>query len=368
MYKDMLFKQVDGVAMGSPLGPSLANFFLGHIEETAVFTDENISPKIYLRYVDDIFAVFKENCVWTTSHLHFLKHLNNLHKNLKFTVEEAEGSFPFLNVEIEINGVDIDTWVFRKKTHTGVMLNFNAIVPNCWKVGLIRCLLNTAKQICSSDDLFVREVNNLRKMFTANGYPKAFFDRAYEKFLMCWEKRNEDTESDQKIEDRKYVFGVPYVGIASREYKKKVTALIRDHLGVDISVYFTSCKLSRFFSLKSKTPAVLKACVLYKFPCLSDSDIAYIGKTKRHIITRANEHLTPKESSKSEVTSHIFECVSCKNSCKNGQLSWKDFSILKQCKNDYTTKIAEALFIRKFKPVLNKQKLTKGKSYLLRVF
>ena len=33
MYKNSLFRQVDGVAMGSPLGPSIANFFLGHLEE-----------------------------------------------------------------------------------------------------------------------------------------------------------------------------------------------------------------------------------------------------------------------------------------------------------------------------------------------
>ena len=37
LYNDRLFKQVDGVAMGSPLGPSLANFFLGYLEETRFF-------------------------------------------------------------------------------------------------------------------------------------------------------------------------------------------------------------------------------------------------------------------------------------------------------------------------------------------
>ena len=33
MYKDKIYKQTDGVAMGSPLGPSLANFFLGFLEK-----------------------------------------------------------------------------------------------------------------------------------------------------------------------------------------------------------------------------------------------------------------------------------------------------------------------------------------------
>ena len=36
MYKDKLYKQIDGVAMGSPLGPSLANSFLGFLEKTII--------------------------------------------------------------------------------------------------------------------------------------------------------------------------------------------------------------------------------------------------------------------------------------------------------------------------------------------
>ena len=179
MYKDALYKQVDGVAMGSPLGPSLANFFLGHIEETKLFKDDNYYPIVYLRYVDDIFAVFEEG---TTYHP-FFKLLNDQHKSLRFTVDEAEGSFPFLNVDIEINGNSVDTWVFRKKTHTGVMLNLTAVVPNIWKIGLIKCMLNSAKTICSSEELFNKEVEKLKKLFAANGYPRMFFERTLEKFM-----------------------------------------------------------------------------------------------------------------------------------------------------------------------------------------
>ena len=133
---------------------------------------------------------------------------------------------------------------------------------------------------------------------------------------------------------------------------------------MDIFVYSTSCKVGSFFSLKSKTPLPLKARVIYKFECLSDSDNTYIGKTERHIVTRAKEHLTPKETNPSAVTSHIFSC----ESCKNGQLSVDNFSIVKQCRNDYRCKIHEALHIKKCNPVLNRQRHNKGQSYLLRVF
>ena len=168
-------------------------------------------------------------------------------------------TFPFLNVSITINGENADTWVFRKNTDTGVMLNFNAVVPNVWKVGLIRCLLNTGKQICSSETLFSLEVENLRRRFTANGYPNAYFQDVYNKFLarVGGDKAVEcDSDTNNNENERKYVFGVPFVGSASRDYKKKVTGLIKEHLGVDIFGYFSSCKVGSFFSLKSRRPSL----------------------------------------------------------------------------------------------------------------
>ena len=32
LYKDILYKQIDGVTMSSPLGPTIANFFLAILE------------------------------------------------------------------------------------------------------------------------------------------------------------------------------------------------------------------------------------------------------------------------------------------------------------------------------------------------
>ena len=58
---DMAFyTQVDGAAMGSPLGPSLANAFLCH-HETKWLNDcpEKFKPVFYESYVDDIFVLFK---------------------------------------------------------------------------------------------------------------------------------------------------------------------------------------------------------------------------------------------------------------------------------------------------------------------
>ena len=52
-----MFRQIDGVSMGSPLGPIQANIFVG-LHERRLF-DRNPKPFIYLRYVDDTFVSFK---------------------------------------------------------------------------------------------------------------------------------------------------------------------------------------------------------------------------------------------------------------------------------------------------------------------
>ena len=53
-----LYLQIERVAMGSPLGPTFANFYMGNLEQS-VLRDQNIKPNIYCRYVDDIFVVVK---------------------------------------------------------------------------------------------------------------------------------------------------------------------------------------------------------------------------------------------------------------------------------------------------------------------
>ena len=50
--------QIDGVAMGSPLGPFLANIFMCDFEEKWVMKDIG-QPTIWFRYVDDTFTLFK---------------------------------------------------------------------------------------------------------------------------------------------------------------------------------------------------------------------------------------------------------------------------------------------------------------------
>ena len=84
--------------MGSPLGPVLANVFMGFHEANWIKNYQKEKPLVYKRYVDDIFCLFETEA----DSLLFLEYLNQQHPNIKFTVEsEVEGILPFLDISIE---------------------------------------------------------------------------------------------------------------------------------------------------------------------------------------------------------------------------------------------------------------------------
>ena len=71
-FDGKIFDQVDGVAMGSPLGPALANLFMGYYEQKCLEFYRGRLDKFYGRNVDSIFCLF-DNEHQAQTFLDFLK-------------------------------------------------------------------------------------------------------------------------------------------------------------------------------------------------------------------------------------------------------------------------------------------------------
>ena len=287
-----------------------------------------------------------------------------MHPNLQFTFEESNDSLlPFLDVHVQLRDGGSDTWVFRKKTHTNVVLNFQAVAPIKWKSGLIMCFLNRAQRICSSVHLFYKEVETLKSMFIQNAYPAQFFDRVYQKFLK--KLRNTEVPNTSAGEEKCFKFNlkVPFIGKESIKFGKKISALMRDKFDIDINVVYTTVQIGSFFRLKCDTPTPVLSRVVYKFVCLGDQTNSYIGMTERHMATRVSDHL--RKGSKTAVANHIKSCQSCTSS----KLSINNFNIIQQCRTDRETKIYEALKITSQNPTINRQHHhNRGASFILNIF
>ena len=123
-FDDIMYRQIDGVAMGSPLGPVLANIFVGFQEER-LNIDDRPDVLLYHQYVDDTFALEIEK-----DDEDLLTELNNLHPSLQFTCAKEEGNkLPVLDVHVQkalsTEGEDVctvfETTIYRKPTFTGLL-------------------------------------------------------------------------------------------------------------------------------------------------------------------------------------------------------------------------------------------------------
>ena len=156
IFDQVMYRQIDGVAMGSPLGSILAYVFLCRFEKQWLSEcPPDILPKVFKRYVDDIFGMFL-----CQSHLKdFVNYMNTKHPNIKFTSEFEENDFfPFLDVKITRSNNWLVTSVFRKVAFSGVFTNFKSFMHVAYKFGLVYTLLHRSFSICSSYEKFHEEI------------------------------------------------------------------------------------------------------------------------------------------------------------------------------------------------------------------
>ena len=173
-FNNRIYQQIDGVAMGSPLGPLFANIFMSFHEKTWLHNCPSLfKPLLYRRYVDDCFLLFK-----SLNHVPlFLDYLNRQHPSISFTSElEKDGKLPFLDVEIFRSNGKFSTSVYRKPTFTGLFTNFHSFIPLAYKRSLVSCLLHRIFNLCSNYENFHAQLEVVRKLFNLNGFPSHMFD------------------------------------------------------------------------------------------------------------------------------------------------------------------------------------------------
>ncbi|XP_061385802.1 uncharacterized protein LOC133320855 [Danaus plexippus] len=166
MWKDEFYIQVDGVAMGSPVSPVVADIFMEDFEVRALCSPP-IRPLIYKRYVDDTFTILNKN---KTSA--FLNYLNSINSKIQFTIElEANNSLAFLDILVVRNPDNtLGHTVYRKPTHTDRYLNGNSHHHPIQLATVGKSLLQRAQHLCDADHLEA-ELQHVKHALTINNLP-----------------------------------------------------------------------------------------------------------------------------------------------------------------------------------------------------
>ena len=131
----------------SPLGPVLANLFMGYYETMWLNTFRECEIILYRRYVDDIICLF--NCESDADK--FFEFLNRQHPNIKFTFEkQVNKQISFLDVLITNDGDQFCTSILLKEIMIGLFTIYFGFTPFSYKVGLVKTLLHLAFMISRS--------------------------------------------------------------------------------------------------------------------------------------------------------------------------------------------------------------------------
>ena len=333
--------------MGSPLGPTLANVFMGHHESRWLHEFDACKVVMYRRYVDDIFCVFDSEGDADK----FYNFINQKHPNIRFTFErEMNGRLPFLDTLLEHCGSTVSIQTYHKPSFTGLYTNFLSFTPLAYKVGLIRCLLYRAFRINNSWLGFHQDVVKIHEYLQKNCFPKHLLEKITRSFInQNYLPNNIRKELPKSTEKQKNVnhFRLPYIGKASHLTQKRLQEVIRKCCkDVDIRFVFIPLKIGSYFSTKDMVPRLLKSHVVYRFVCLG-CNAKYIGFTTRHLGTRVAEHLNV-DRCETAISQHLRESVSCKALCNHDC-----FAIINHGSTKASLKIKEALHIAEETPELN---------------
>ena len=354
LFNGTYYEQVDGVAMGSPLGPTLANIFLCHWEEIWIKKcPAQFRPLYYNRFMDDTFLLFSAE-----DHVKkFHKYINSRHKNMTFTYEtEANNRLAFLDVLVTRENNTFCTSLYRKPTFSGLYSNFESFMPETYKKGLIYTLLHRAFVLCCNWNKFHLEVLFLKDIFRKNSFPHFFTDRCVKYFL---DKVFTVKKVIATVPKKKVRICLPFLGKQSFEIRTKLCKFMSKNFPqCQLEVIFNSGnRLRNSFSFKDKIPLNVRSHILYRYTCDGCNSI-YLGKTRRHYMVRIFEHLgislatgkkftfNPLNKNNSAILSHI----NCKTKCIGKE---ENFKIIGSARTDPLLCIKETLIIHKNKPKIN---------------
>ena len=229
-----MFRQIDGVAMGSPLGPALANIFVGY-SENKLFA--SISKTfLYQRYIDDIFLIFTTEAQGDQ----LFAVLISLHPSLRFTVEKEEnGVLPFLDVKIEKSTNEFLTSFYRKPTFTRVYTNWNSFEPTKRKTNLVGNLVHRAINICSKSKL-QEELNQIWSILQQNGYPKNGFNSSIRNKISRF-----NLEPKAEPQRCPVYFKLPWIGKISLKFEIQIKiCCLKCYGAVEFFCYFFNKKIA----------------------------------------------------------------------------------------------------------------------------
>ena len=204
-FNKKFYKQLQGVAMGSPVSLVIANIDMEHFESLAIPTSPAVM-KWWFRYVADVHSATRKSQVNKLQ-----KHLNSIDPHIKFTIElPGKDGLLFLDTLTKPIPNSIESTVYRNSTHIVMYLDCNSNHPISAKLSVN----HRTKQVCSTSEFLAKEMDDLHEVLQDNYYQAQFFQKG---------KPQQKTNKKPNSSTGKFIEGarvvIPYIKGLSEQYR-----------------------------------------------------------------------------------------------------------------------------------------------------
>lgn len=347
-FQDKFYKQTKGLAMGNPLSPFLANLFLSCFE--LELTQFALFPRVWSRYVDDVFAIVK---IGTENQI--LELLNSQYTSIQFTMEfeNNKKSLPFLDLLLTRgNDNKLEYDVYRKNTSTFAYIPSDSNHNSSHKYSAFNSMVYRLLNVPLTEEKYDVELRTIKEIAKSNGYSCDVIDRMVK-------------NAERKLNLKNATTLLP---IENRPPTRRTSVYFHNSINNKLKSIFKQADLelvnkNRFKlrnllgSTKDKLPVLSKSGI-YEIGC-NDCPQTYIGQTRRSVITRYKEHEAStrlNHKDKSAIASHMME--------NNHSFDIKQVSLRKEVMNPLQLDAWETLYMLQSKNLMNLEE-TPLKSFLL---
>jgi hypothetical protein len=176
-YADTLFRQTDGIAMGTNVAPIIANLYLAIKFDSLIDTIPSISK--FGRFIDDCIMLVDSTIDFESKVLPQLKHFAS---PINITFEKGINSIDFLDLTIFRANDNIAFKIFQKPLNNYNYIPMMSHHPVSTLRGFITGELTRYKRYCTFQEDFQSIADLFFNRLLARGYPPRFVQRVYSDF------------------------------------------------------------------------------------------------------------------------------------------------------------------------------------------
>ena len=141
--------------------------------ETEFLETQKDKPFWWVRYIDDIFFIWKHG----QEKLKIFLDLNKFQPNLNFTSDSSGENVAFLDIEFKLKQGKIETDFHVKSTDRHQYLSYSSSNPEHTKQSIVFSQSLRISRICSQVEDFREHTTDTRSWFYKRGYPKGLIKK-----------------------------------------------------------------------------------------------------------------------------------------------------------------------------------------------